>query len=169
MKQFKNNNFVVHSNSIPLLNAFYQLALEMGRKDDVLWNKSRKVNYTYLWFSDDFDMQFHNHNCSDATRELYNLPQDWDKALALASEVVEPEIIKDTPKPVTYKRGDRFIREGREYILARESANYRSLILVCLDDGNIWSDAVRVDDPEKVTEAEFKKLCSSGKFKLVKK
>lgn len=94
------------------------------------------------------------------------LPQNWDKALALASEIVEPEIIKD--KPITYKRGNKFSNGGDEYIIARESANHRSLILVNLTDGNIWNNAVEVNNPNIITEKEFQLLSGGGRFKLIK-
>jgi hypothetical protein len=63
----------------------------------------------------------------------------------------------------TYQRGSIFSTRGVLYILARGfgsstrtgSGSY-PIALINLNDGNIWSHTVLVEDINKVTEAELK-------------
>jgi hypothetical protein len=60
----------------------------------------------------------------------------------------------------THKVGDRFkyqgtsgISDGEEYILARVAQG--NVVLICLNDGNRWSEIVEVRDTNGITEQEF--------------
>lgn len=88
-KKFKNSNFVVHSESVALLDALYKEALSLGWGDDKLWNAEwRRDNYRFLKFHRDLNVYFHNHDCGCI---IYNLPKDWDKVIKLISEEEEEE------------------------------------------------------------------------------
>jgi hypothetical protein len=60
--------------------------------------------------------------------------------------------------PRTYKRGDRFIRLGeREFILVSIDSRNK-VLLISLENGNRWFDAVTVEDDECITDEEMNKI-----------
>jgi len=68
---------------------------------------------------------------------------------------------------LTYHIGQRFDLNGVEYILARCGINVA--ILICLDDGNWWTDSVVCEDDEKITEDEMREIAVGlfDKFELI--
>lgn len=69
-------------------------------------------------------------------------------------------IVEDKPE-VFYKRGDRFGHKGKEFILAQ--SNHKSMALICLEDGNRFTNSVIVKEPLKITYEEMIKI-GAGKI-----
>lgn len=79
-------SFVVYSENRKLLLAFLDTCIEADIPEDTNWNKGHINNSicTYLGFTSE-NMQLYSHKCE---RDIvYNLPQDWDKALECAKEL----------------------------------------------------------------------------------
>jgi hypothetical protein len=68
------------------------------------------------------------------------------------------------PVFVSPKVGDKFKYTGFnwKYILARLSNN--EVILININNGNRWSNAVKVVDSHKITESEWEKLTGGETF-----
>ena len=91
------------------------------------------------------------------------LPQDWNKALKLAAELV----VEEEPK-ITYSTGQRFndISDGGDYILAH--CGDKCVALINLRNGNLYSDKIMVNSLSRITEEEFEEICGGDDFKLIK-
>ena len=80
-------DFVVHSKNNSLLKAFFNTLLEMGAKNDAVWNAKHMdeelVTYLSVPLSKEVPVSFHTHDCGD---HVFNLPSDWDKAIAQYTE-----------------------------------------------------------------------------------
>ena len=77
-------------------------------------------------------------------------------------EKVKPEVF--------YKIGDRFenketISGGREWMICRIDSKYA---FVSLKDGVSWATGIEVKSPNKITQGEFDKMCSSQKGNFTK-
>jgi hypothetical protein len=87
---------------------------------------------------------------------------------AIFSDVLEelfPEVKK---KEVYYTIGQRFIRNGAEYILCKSNINYVSFVgLVKLNSGNCWSNFIEVEDVGRITLQEMQRITEYRDFKLV--
>ncbi len=67
-----------------------------------------------------------------------------------------------------HKRGDRFFhKDGEEYILA--SVDEHQMVLVCIEDGNRWSQPVKVKKHLEVTKEEFAKITNHPESEFRKK
>jgi hypothetical protein len=64
-----------------------------------------------------------------------------------------------------FSRGQRFICDNTEYILAR-GKNGREMVMVNLVDGNIWRDPFMVKDPSEITLEEMNIITKDGDFEL---
>lgn len=82
---------------------------------------------------------------------------------------VDGVLYKREDKPVTYRRGNRFIWCGaEEYILATPEA--QKAVLIDVIDGNRWAVPVSVKDTCRITKQEFDSITGEGPanhFKLV--
>lgn len=76
------------------------------------------------------------------------------------------EIVKEK----TYKIGQRFKKNKRyKYILAQTQPD--KICLICLETGNRWNNPIKVNDSQKITAVEFKKIIGGNekvKFTLYK-
>lgn len=74
---------------------------------------------------------------------------------------------------IKYKIGQKFRPvntyscDDNTFILARSKWN--EIVLICLEDGDRWSNAVEVESINNITEDDFKKICrqSTYKFELI--
>ena len=66
-------------------------------------------------------------------------------------------------KEIFYKKGQRFVRNGIEYILA--FAGY-GMVLIGLHDGHYWASPQPVKNHFKITEVEFDRIQGTGGFVL---
>ena len=71
-------------------------------------------------------------------------------------------------KMITYRIGQRFVGKDDKYyeeiyILAASEAT--KVLLISLESGNRWLDAISVKDVYKITEEEFKRI-SDNQFVL---
>jgi len=64
-----------------------------------------------------------------------------------------------------YKLGDRFIREGNEYILAQPLTN--KVCLISLINGNRWEEPYPVENVSRITEEEFSEIRAGSFFELI--
>lgn len=61
------------------------------------------------------------------------------------------------PKPKTYKVGDTFIlnKTKEPYILATVAIGDFKVALICLNDGHMWANGVKVHDYHNISEKEI--------------
>lgn len=74
----------------------------------------------------------------------------------------------DKPIIPTFKVGQRFIDKDDDvkYILAH--CGDSNVILVNLNNGNLYTDKVKVNKLTQITEEEFSKICGGDNFELIK-
>lgn len=88
------------------------------------------------------------------------------------AEKIEKEFPRVFPDTVTYKRGDRFINDGHEYILAQTDTVDcigGKMHLICIESGNRYMNKpAEVRDIQGITKPEFPELFD-GTFKLIAK
>jgi hypothetical protein len=85
-----------------------------------------------------------------------------DRVVAAKLKGYVPEEVLYPKVEVTYKRGQRFAHCGETYILV--SCDAETMALVSIRDGNRWTDAVKVEKCQEVTQAEFKSICENTIF-----
>ena len=101
----------------------------------------------------------------------YNSDDGWvDSSFDLCDvicmlENLEPNgyRVKQPKNTITYKIGDRFHNEDwGECLLCRVQTN--KVCLIGLEDGNRWTDPVKVDDTYRITEEEFSRISGGEEF-----
>ncbi len=94
-----------------------------------------------------FVLEAHEHACSE-----------WKEKI----EKEFPKLFNET-----YKTGDRFelLDFDHTYILARLES--KEVNLISLENGNRWSDNVKVSDPYFITKKELNKLFKAYNFKKI--
>lgn len=83
-------------------------------------------------------------------------------------EAINKLIESDKPVPkeeVFYKRGQEFVCNGSKYTLA--NTNYCEVMMISSDGIALFSTKTKVNDVERITEGEFKKICTSRTFTLI--
>lgn len=155
-KRFK-NSFGVKSDSVPLLEAFIKEVEALGWKHQT---SSSNLSITKkLWFNGNVPTDYLNMGhywvCSYFFNGLVvDLPSNWDKALALASEIIEEEV-----NP--FKVGDWVTHKKTKttyQITEIDEDNW------CLGDvdGNGW----KYTQLKKATKAQIAKKLATPVFKL---
>ena len=88
--------------------------------------------------------------------------EEAEKALAELKKKKE-----ELEKPRTYRVGQKFSTHSEVYRLCY--IGNRKVILINSEDGNYWSDAVCVNNPERITQSEFDEITAghSDKFTLI--
>lgn len=110
-------------------------------------------------------------DCGGLRREV--LYSKWADAVPYSEEKKRLAAeIRDMPlvnkKMITYRIGQRFVGKDDKYyeeiyILAASEAT--KVLLISLESGNRWLDAISVKDVYKITEEEFKRI-SDNQFVL---
>jgi len=103
------------------------------------------------------------------------LENNMDCGINLKSGPILPYFcLEPVKKEVFYSMGQRFSSKKYTYILAKSTqsgSTNQSAILVCLEDGNLYTYPVLVSDLKKITQEEFDKIAgdNADKFELIKK
>ncbi len=90
------------------------------------------------------------------------IQEAYEAACSTWKKRIEQELPSLFP---SYKVGQRFEIEACRYILARVRKD--TVVLICLDDGNRFTDPVDVINSCNITAEEFRKLTSNYTFKLI--
>jgi hypothetical protein len=104
----------------------------------------------------------------DKGEKAYMANKLWAQDGVVAAKLkdyVPDDVMYPPVKEVTYRRGQKFNQAGETYILA--SCDAETMALISVRDGNRWTDAVKVDNINRITDVEFMAICESTQFKEV--
>ena len=116
---------------------------------------TQETEYPYFWWSKLVDSKY------------FILETQYAEAVEFAKKAFKDCIIPD----VTYKRGDRFLIDNAEYILAKGASNdLYTHVFISLKDGNMWGAPVKGECYDRISHETIKKMTSfASKVKKIEK